>query len=215
MNDAPERRVLALVDDAALARHVIELSSAVARGLRRPLEVVYVESAAALLAAALPDTRVLAPGGAQWRPFAPLDVERGYRAQEARLRALTERITLRQSVHASLRVMRGALPQLAIELHAQSDLMLLGGAAFEAAWPARRRRVVTVLDDATPAGERARRVGEQVAQALGASLDARRANADTVARLVQASRGDLLVLPRGLVAPKAVAALAQPVLLVG
>jgi hypothetical protein len=210
-----DRRLLALVDDAALTRHVVELSSALAQQLQRQLEIVYVESAAALLAAALPVARVLAPGGREWQPFAPHDVERGYRAQEARLRALAERVTLRGSVHASLRVMRGALPQLAIELHAQSDLMLLGGAAVEATWPARRHRAVAVLTDASPAGEQARRVGEQVAQALGAALDVRSASADTVAQLARSSRGDLLVLPRTLVAPADLASLRQPVLLVG
>jgi hypothetical protein len=211
------RRLLALVDDSALTRHVVELSSALAQQLQRPLEIVYVESAAALLAAALPVTRVLAPGGAGWQPFAPQDVERGYRAQEARLRALAERVTLRRSVQASLRVMRGALPQLAVELHAQSDLMLLGGATVDTAWPAgtRRRRVVAVLDDASPAGEHARHIGRQVAQALGAVLDVRSASSETAARLARSSRCDLLVLPRPLVAPALVASLPQPVLLVG
>mgnify|MGYP005844398215 CR=1 FL=1 len=217
MNAPADARLLALVDDAKVGRHVVELSSALAQQLQRRLEIVYVESAAALLAAALPVTRVLAPGAAEWQPFAPQDVERGYRAQEARLRALAERVTLRRSVQASLRVVRGALPQLAVELRAQSDLILLGGAAVELAWtaPARRRRVVAVLDDASPEGEQARRVGQQVAQALGAALDVRSASGETAARLARSSRCDLLVLPRPLVAPALVAALPVPVLLVG
>lgn len=214
---ADARLLVALVDDAALGRQVVELSSALAQQLQRRLEIVYVESAAALLAAALPVTRVLAPGAAEWQPFAPQDVERGYRAQEARLRALAERVTLRRAVHASLRVVRGALPQLAVELHAQTDLMLLGGAAATTAWPApaRRHRAVAVLADASPAGEQARRVGEQVAKTLGAALDVRSASADTAARIARASRCDLLVLPRALVAPADLAALPQSVLLVG
>lgn len=121
------RRVLVLLDDTAAATAAIELSSLVARQVQRPLEVVYIESASALRAAALPLARVLAPGG-DWAPLAPQDVERGYALQAARLRALTERIALRDSVCWSMRVVRGALAQAALELRAQSDLVLVGGA---------------------------------------------------------------------------------------
>ena len=71
------RRVLVLLDDTAAATAAIELSSLVARQVQRPLEVVYIESASALRAAALPLARVLAPGG-DWAPLAPQDVERGH-----------------------------------------------------------------------------------------------------------------------------------------
>jgi hypothetical protein len=218
-----QQQVLALLDDAALARRALEFSSAIARQLQRPLEVVYVESAPALLAASLPFTQVLAHGAAQWLPLEPQDVERGYRAQEARLRELAERITLRHTVHWSMRIMRGALPQAAFELRAQSDLMLVGcaaGAPLSAAFgrpqaQPRGRPVITVVADDSAAGRQAQQVAQQVAQALGGVLGLHRAEGVTLAAVARAGRCDLLVLPRALAAPGVLAALAQPALLVG
>ena len=232
MTATPVPQVLALVDDAALARRVLEMSSAIARQLQRPLEVVYVESLPALVAAALPFARVLAHGGAQWLPLAPQDVERGYRVQEARLRELTESITLRHTVHWSMRVVRGVLPQAAFELREQSDLVFVDsaagmplGAALGAPFGApvgrsreapRSRPVITVLADASAAGRQAQRVAQQVAQALGGVLNVRQAETGAApAATVTAGRCDLLVLPRSLAAPGMLATLVQPTLIVG
>jgi hypothetical protein len=220
MTTEPPRQILALLDDAALAAQVIEMSSALAQHMRRPLEVVYVESAAALLAAALPFTQVLRPGGAQWTPFEPGDVERGYRSQAARLRALIERVTLGRTVDWSMRVMRGALPEAAIEGPARSDLMLVAGAARAQAlapvrWPGRRRRsVVVALADESAAGERAREVAEQAARALDAALTVRRLAGEAGASAPRLDC-DLLVLPRSLALRSLLARLIQPALLVG
>jgi hypothetical protein len=221
VNHAPARRVLALLDDAALARSVIEMSSAVAHQLQRPLELVYVESTHALLAAALPSARVLAHGSGQWAPLAPEDVERAYRAQAKRLRELAERIAVRRSVSWSMRVMRGMLPQLALELCAQSDLMLVGfapgAAALATMRPPRapaRPVIVAVADDSEP-GQDALRLAQQVADALGGGLVVRPAQGGVAAVAASVGRCDLLVLPRTLVGPDELARLRQPALLVG
>jgi hypothetical protein len=210
--------VLVLLDDDAAATAAIELSSLVARQLQRPLEVVYVESASALRAAAWPLARVLAPGG-DWAPLAPQDVERGYAAQAARLRALTERIALRESVGWSMRVVRGALVQAVLELRAQSDLVLVGGrgaaAAFAPAPALRRlpRRIVRVAGDDSPAGAAARALAQQLAQSLSALVDPLPGGAGTAALAV--ARCDLLIVPRDRLDAAALAQLAQPTLLVG
>lgn len=220
MSSTAAHQLLALLDDAAQAAPLIELSSALAQVLRRPLEVVYVESTAALLAAALPVTRVLAPGGAQWQPFDALDVERGYRSQATRLRALIERLARRQAIEGSLRVVRGALQQAALELQPRSDLMLLGSSAGVPTLAAPRRsgprpvRVVAVIGDESEAGRAARRVAEEVARALGGVL-AEPSAGDEAALLAGSLRCELLVLPRTRVAPRLLAGLRQPTLLVG
>lgn len=214
------RHVLALLDDAALAREVIEMSSVLARHLRRPLEVIYVESAPALLAASLPFAQVLAHGAAQWAPLAPQDVERGYRVHEQRLRELAERMMVGQAVSWSMRVMRGALQQLALELQAQSDLVVIAHATAAPALPAwrrpvrARRPVVNALVDESAGGQLARDVAQQLAQALGGVLLVRRAGAAGITPAA-AGRCDLLVVPRTLVRPGDLERLEQPALLVG
>lgn len=65
---APER-VLAVLDDASVAGALIEASCALAQLVRRELQLVYVESAAALAAAALPQSRVLAQAAHAWTPW--------------------------------------------------------------------------------------------------------------------------------------------------
>jgi hypothetical protein len=216
----PPRHVLALLDDAALAREVIEMSSILARQLQRPLEVIYVESAPALLAAALPFAQVLAHGATQWAPFAPEDVERGYRAQAQRLRELAERLLTHQTVTWSMRVVRGALQQIALELQSQSDLVVIARAAGAAALPTlrrpqrARRPIVTAVVDDSAAGQTAREVAQQVAKALGGMLLVRQtAGAGITPALV--GRCDLLVVPRSLVQAGDLTRLEQPALLVG
>lgn len=221
MSDAPARRLLALLDDAAPAASLIELSSVLAQRWRRPLEVVYVESAQALLAAALPCAQVLRPGGGQWLPLAPPDVERGYRAQAERLRALVERAAARQAVEWTLRVVRGALAATAVELTARVDLALVGVAAtspllsYQAVQRVSRgrrsRRVVALVADTSEAGERARRAAEQVAQALDGALEVY----EPVVLGRALPRCDVLVLPAALAGPALLARLGQPALLVG
>jgi hypothetical protein len=226
MNAEAPRRLLALLDDGALARSVIEMSSAVAHQLQRPLELVYVESAPALLAAALPFAQVLAHGGLQWTPLAPQDVERGYLVQAARLRALAERIALRRSVDWSMRVVRGALSQVALELRTESDLILVASTPVASApaapspmaprrSAAGRRPVIAVVTDRSAAGQQAQRLAEQLAHALSGVLLVRQAAADGRSVVAGIGRCDLLVLPQALVRAGEVAALAQPTLLVG
>jgi hypothetical protein len=219
MNAPAARQLLALLDDTSRARAVIEMSSMLARQLQRPLELVYVESTPALVAAALPFTRVLAPGAGEWLPFAPPDVERGYRAQALRLRELAQTISLRQSVSWSLRVVRGALEQVAVELRAQSDLLLVGGASpsMPLATPrAAQRRggplVVALVDD-TAAGERAIRTAEQVAHALGGAVQVRRCTDGADVASLPATC-DLVVLAQGRADTARVARLRCPALLV-
>jgi hypothetical protein len=221
--DAP-RRLLALLDDAVPAGPLIELSSTLAQHWRRPLEVVYVESAAALVAAAFPLARVLGPGGAQWLPVAPDDIERGYRSQAARLRVLIERVAGRNAIQCSLRVVRGALRQAALELQPHSDLTLVGGGAAArllAAATDRRprpgrpvRRTVELIADRSAAGLLTRQVALEVAQALQGTLIERDVpgTADVIGSALHC---ELLVLPRALAEPGLLERLGRPALLVG
>jgi hypothetical protein len=221
MSAEPSRRLLALLDDAVPASAMIELSSTLARHWRRPLEVVYVESAAALVAAALPLARVLAPGGAQWVPLEPSDVERGYRSQAARLRALIENVAARHAIEYSLRVVRGALQQAAIELQPPSDLTLVGGGVAArvlltaARRPLRpRRRTVMVIADDSAAGELVRQVARDVARALDSVL-IERDTADAANVKERAPQCELLVLSRSRAERGLLERLGQPALLVG
>lgn len=211
-------QVLALLDDAAAARTLLEISAALARLMQRELSVVYVESQHALHAAALPFAQVLAPQAAQWRALQPGEIEQGFKSQAARLRQLSAHIALREAVHCSLRVTRGSLGQLAAELQAESDLLLLAGsaplgaaAAATAAAHTRRAPRLVLLHDDDEAAARAQRVAARLAQSLHALLEpVQRALLEQAAH-----RADLLVLPRGLLDAHQLSRLRCPVLLVG
>ena len=213
MSTPAPAQLLVLIDDAAPMPPLVELSSSLARGLSRTLDLVYVESLPALKAAALPFAQVLAYGGTHWQPFAQQDLERAYRAQASRLREMTERAALRHSLHWSMRVVRGALAQAALELRAQADLLLVAGAP-PAASRRKRRLAVTVVADHSPAGERAVEVGRQVARAMDALLTVRQGAAEAELRSAPADSCDLLVLPGALLPPQALERLDRPVLLV-
>jgi len=218
------REVLALLDDAAVAASVLELSAALAGVVQRDLAVVYVESESALSAAALPVTSVLAHAGAQWAPFAPQDVERGYRAQAARLRQLIAHLPARYAVRCSMRVTRGALQQTALDLLTEADLILVGSMSSAAALSARQaprtrgRLVVTALSDGTASGDAAVSLARRVAAALEAVVHVTRVElgaAGGAAALAESMRSDLLVVPHALLDAQAMAKLACTTLLVG
>lgn len=228
MSDAgvASSRVLALLDDAAAGVTALELSSALAQALQRELAVVYVESARSLVAAGLPITQVLSHAGSPWRAFSPQDVERGFRAHEARLREMAARIALRHAVSWSLQVMRGSLADAATDLWTETDLLLLAGTPAQkppAVGPvrkARRRPVVAVVSEGSEAGERALRIAEQLAQALAGVVESARVG--TAAQLVgkagtlaSLARCEVLVLPRTPLDPAVLALLRGPLLLVG
>jgi hypothetical protein len=215
---APAPRLQALLGDDAPAAPLIELSSALARQLGRPLEVVYVESAAALLAATLPGTCVLAQGAAQWRPLGADEVERAFRSRAARLQALLDRLAGQPALEVcALRVVRGALQRAAFELQPRSDLMLVAPTAplpvATHAPSARARRMVVVLADDTPVGRQARAVASDVARLLEGELD--EPPGGTAAAALGALHCALLVLPRTRMVPGLLERLWQPVLLVG
>jgi hypothetical protein len=221
-----QRQVLALLDDAAAGDAVLELSSALAHAQQRELVVVYIESAPSIGAAALPFTRVLSQASAQWLPFSPDDVERGFRAQAARLRVMAERIALRRSVGWSLRVMRGTLASAATSVRDESDLVLLAGASTlqppspPGARKPVRRPLVTVAATGDAAGAHAVDVATELARALGGAVQTLRLDAPpSLARDPQAlaalARSDLLVLARPALGPGMFAGLRCPVLLVG
>lgn len=191
--------VLALLDDAgAGAAACIECAAALARAVRRPLALVQVENPMALHAAALPHTRALAHAAAGWQPFEPEDVERGWRAQAARLRTLAVAIAERQAVSWSLRSMRSSAPHAARELSARADLLLVGAAV-------RRPRGGSVLlvDDGGPACARVLPLAHELAQALGVPLQIRpwRDGDDDTTLRAQARRATLCLLPRDLALP--------------
>jgi len=220
-------RVLVVIDDAAAGALVLELSAALAQALRRELGLVYVESAQALVAAALPPTRVLPFAGASWRPLTPEDVEQGFRMQGARLREAAARIAVRREVRWSMRTVRGELAIAVAGLAAETDLLLLAGAlsGFEPARPrgaARPRRpVVAVPVTAGESGARALEVATRLAQALAGVVDTPSEAAawphtgagDPIR--AASTRCDLLVLPREGLDPRRLAGLRCPVLQVG
>lgn len=216
--------VLVLLDDAAACAVVLELSAALAHALSRELALVYVESAQALVAAALPPTRVLSFAGAAWRPLSPDDVEQGFRAQAARLRETAARVAVRRELRWSMRTVRGELALAAEGLAAETDLLLVACAmpGFE---PARTRAAARtrppVVAVAGAAGEPARRaleVAARLAQSVAGVLDTSGqtigAPAGDPIRAASA-RCDLLVLPREGLDPRRLAGLRCPVLLVG
>jgi hypothetical protein len=215
MNTPAHEQVLMVLDDAAVAAALLDASCALAQLMRRELRLVYVESRAALAAAALPTTQVLARSAQAWAPLAPADVEQGWRAEAARLRTLAERASARHAVAWSMRVMRGALAEAALALQAESDLLLVAGTAsrFEAAQRARRPRIVA-LDDGQPSGHDALRVATQLAQALGARLETRKLATQPPAA-AWANDADLLVLPATALATLAPGEPHPPLLLVG
>lgn len=215
MNAPRHASVLMLLDDAAVAAALLDASCALARLMQRELQLVFVESSAALAAASLPVTRVLARSAPHWAPLAPEDVERGWRAQAARVRSLAERAGARHAVGWSMRVVRGALADEARALGPESDLLLLGAAParFEPPRHARRTHIV-VLDDGSEAGRQAQRVAAQLAQALGARLETRKL-ATQPATAAQAGEADLLVLPAPALAALPADRPHAPLLLVG
>lgn len=184
----PAAQVLALLDDAAGGAALLELASALARAQQRELAVVYVESARSLVAAALPFTQVLPPSGRQWMPLQPGDVEQGFRAHAARLRQLTARVALRDTLRWSLRVMRGDLGETAARLQSESDLLLLAGTPPLLARGATTQRtpghrpVVATLGDGDEASRRAGQVATQLARALAGVVEV--AHIDRQARLL-------------------------------
>jgi hypothetical protein len=215
----PARSVLAVLDDTVEGALVIEWSAALAHTLQRELALVYVESMPALGAAALPGTQVLAHAGAQWTPFTPPDVERGFRAQAQRLRALAGPITLRHAVNWSLRSVRGSLPQAALALFAEGDLLFVAsplplrmlrpprgaGSRQRAA----RAALVATATDGSEAGARAVHAAAQLAQALSAALQILRLapGEEATEALLRAGlqHADVLVLPRALASPRRLA----------
>lgn len=215
--DAPDRwpaQVLAVLDEASAAAAMLEISTALAQLTRRALQLVYVESAAALAAAELSSARVLAPSTARWSAFAPPDVERAWRAQALRLRTLAERASQAKAVPWTLRVTRGALRDTALALLPDSDLLLVGGtaAAFAAAvfkgGAAASRRVVALRRDAGAGDDDVARVAQRLAAALNARLLDLGADDGRLARV------DLVVVPARLGDAKSLAATPAPTLYV-
>lgn len=216
--------LVALLDDAAAAAALLEWSSALARSLERELALVYVESTHSLLAAALPFARVLAPRGGDWLPLSASDVEQGFRAHVSRLRQMAERVALRDALHWSLRTVRGNLPQAAIELGSEADLMLLappsapGAPARPAA--ARRPRLVVAVGGEPGAESRMLALAAQLAQALAGTVEVARTAPgrpllEQPALTAPLRRCDLLMLARAPLDAATLARLRCPVLLVG
>ena len=191
-------QVLALVDDARAARVLLDISSVLAQLMQRELQVVYLEDVAALAAAALPATRVLAAASGRWAPLAPLDVAQGFAQEADRLRALAEQAALHRAVQWSMRVMRGGLPDTARSLMRQSDLLLVAGglARFSLPDAPLRCRAVTALDDGTAAGAQALQIATRLTAALGAQL--RRQPVIAGSAWTLSGPADLLVLPQAL-----------------
>jgi len=168
-----DRPVLAVLEDCAGGAVLIECSAALARALGRELAVVQVQSTLALQAAALPQTRVLAHAGAPWAPFAPQDVERGWRAQTARLRALAGPIATRHALPWSLRTVRGEIGAVARGLLDETDLLFLGAMVWHTRAMARAAAapaVLAVLNDGSAAARRGLQLAARMASGMTSGL---------------------------------------------
>jgi len=209
-----DNKVLAVLGDTRAGARLIACSVALAWQRRSALELVYVESEAALAAAALPFCLTLAHAGAAWSAFAPPDVERGFRAQMARLQSIAERAAAVHAVGWSLRRMRAAfVPDAALELLPLAPLVLAAPAlsALVSAGNvaiAPRRVTVALTGSDTALDERCL----QAARDAGA-VALRRVQAVRLGEL-QGLDGDLLVLPQSLATRALLAGARVPVLLV-
>lgn len=215
MNPSRGGRVLAVLDDASAALALLEASCALAQLMQRELLLVYVESAAALTAAALPATRVLAQPANAWAPLTPEDVELGWRVQASRVRSLADRLSTRRAVSWSMRVMRGALQPTANALREQTDLLLVAGAPqrFTAVQASATRPLIVALDDGGAPGREAVQVAQRLARALGSRLEVIRLDAGQ--GLPWLAAAGLVVAPAESIAAPALANLRAPLLLVG
>lgn len=226
---AADGPVLAVLDDSAAGASLIECSAALAHLLGRGLTVVHVQSTLALQAAALPQSRALAHAGAPWVPFDPRDVERGWRAQAARLQALAAPIAMRHALRWSMRTVRGEPGAVARSLLEETDALFLGTMAWRArlAPAPRRARVpaasmLAVLDDGSDAARSAGQLAERLARSLPGHWRVRTLPATGAAAidalLLQPPALDALVMPHALATPARWARLARlgcPVLLIG
>ncbi|MBI5718837.1 MAG: hypothetical protein HZC37_14250 [Burkholderiales bacterium] len=217
--------VLAVLEDSAAGALLIECSAALARALGRGLTVVHVQSTLALQAAALPQTQVLAHAGAPWAPFAPLDVERGWRAQATRLQAMGAAIATRHALAWSMRTVRGEIGAVARALFDETDLLFLGATAWRAR-PARPAAasvcVLAVLNDGSAAALRGAQLAASMAAEMPANWRVREvpvADAAALDRLLQRPPSPgVLVMPGALATPQRWARLARlacPILLIG
>ncbi len=195
--------VLAVLEDCAAGAGLLECSAALARAFGRELAVVHVQSTLALQAAALPQTLALAHAGAPWAPFAPEDVERGWRAQAARLQALAAPIALRHALRWSLRTVRGEPGAVARGLLRETDLLFLGAPRPASSFRRQRRSppaVLAVVDDGSTAARHAADIAVRLVAALHAPWQLRTLVAGNEADLDQLLRqppvADALVLPR-------------------
>lgn len=213
--DTAASEVLAVFDDEAASALVLEWSGMLARVTGRDLAVVYVESTVALRAAALPITQVLSHAGAAWAPFGPDDLERGYRIQAARLRARAEQVAHRHAVRCSLRTARGAAAQAALTLAGDATMVVLGAARPRLPGPSPLMPRVVLLFDAVKPDAQLRSLAQDLARGMGGTCAERRVDADDLCAVLAGVQADLVVLPRHLVDPAAMAITRQPLLIVG
>lgn len=167
--DAP-RRLQVVLTSSTSAEIVLETSLRLAKAAQWRVSAVFVESAVALQAAALPFTQLLAHSAADWTPFDPVDVEQAWRAQAERIRRRLVELAARHGVECALQVARGRLPAIAHEALAGADLLLLGQAALPAPRigraPQPPRAVIVRVDD-SDAGRRALQLAALAATVLG------------------------------------------------
>lgn len=213
--DAVAGEVLAVFDDEAASALVLEWSGMLARVTGRDLAVVYVESTVALRAAALPITQVLSHAGAAWVPFGPDDLERGYRIQAARLKARAEQVAHRHAVRCSLRTARGAAAQAALGLASDATMVVLGSARPRLPGPGPVTPRVVLMFDSVEPDARLGSLAQDLARGMGGTCTQRRVDAADLCAVLAGVQADLVVLPRHLADPAAVAIARQPLLIVG
>lgn len=209
-------RVLAVVDDVALAARVIESACMLAQLMRREFELVFVEDVAALHAATLPLAQVLSQGRIGWAPLAPADIERAWQVHAERLRVLALRATAARAVPWSMRITRGRLHETAIALLAQprADLLLAAPPGLHLPGETGERRRIDVFDDGSPQAREALGVARRLAESMDARLAVHRIEPGAAEPPWPADT-DLVVLPDTPSARTRLARLRQPVLVVG
>jgi len=176
--ESPIERIVLAFGDAVPQGNVVTVAAALARGLEVSLAAVLVEDERLLRLADFPAAREIGFTSACLRPLGREEMERAWRAQARRARRLIGRVADSFALSWSMEVVRGNLLRAALERSAPGEpVVLWRGTRLAPAteWEMSAARTagtsgtvaVAVLPNAGPAGERALRAAQVIAQVTG------------------------------------------------
>jgi hypothetical protein len=134
-DEAPFRRVLVALDASRESRHALETSAEIAGRLRAELVGLFVEDLNLLRMAALPASRVLAPGSGACELDVPT-IERALRVAADELREVVDAIARRSARPCEFLIARGLVASEVASRSAAGDLVVVAGRTAAAAWQA-------------------------------------------------------------------------------